>query len=370
MKRYLACLMAMALLLTGCQGTGAGSSQSPTQSPAQSQQSTQSQQSGQDLSGQEEPDTAPVSLGWVSESRGSWPFEQTLETIQFYDHTDPALDDANESLRFDAENHAGYYDAAVAKGEDQCRIDGDFWGSLWAYPMSGERYLNTVTVQRTHYYFRTDQPRTWNIVQSNYVYDKEEARLIELDEAFAMAGVELGELEKEIWEYTENQNIGTYEDLSSIGFYMAPEGHPVFIIGGIVRGYEDPYGWPTFFNWEKGEIRWSGEEPVPLYLVDTAQDGLSCLQGMGQYDGAAMISEMEAFDTLAEIAEVQDMISRGMVMTSFGDTEYLDGEEHLCIAVGTEHEDQFVTEFLYAVSWYSVYCMDPISGEWVPVGFG
>ena len=373
MKRLLVYLLVMTLLLAGCGEKAPDSTTSQEELPPAAEESlpqeapeeSESDTDLQDSSGE------AVSFGWERQSRGGWPLEQTLETLQFCGHTDPVLDDANETMRLDTENNAGYYDAAVAKGEDQCQIDGDVWSSQWIYPMSGERYLNAVTVQRTHYYFRTDQARTWNVVMSNYVYDKEEARLIELDEALAMAGMSQGELEKEIWEYAENQNIGIYEKLSSIGFYMAPEGHPVFIIGGTVRGPEDPYGWPTFFNWENGEIRWPGEEPVPLYLVDTDwNDELSCLQGMGQYDGAAIISVQEAFDTLCEIYEVQDYLSQGMTLMDDGTTAWIDGEEHVCIALGTDHEDHFVTEFLYAVSWLSVYCMDPLSGDWIPVGFG
>ena len=368
MKKRLIGALALALLLSGCQGTGTDSSVQPSSpsAPAQSQQQTQSPQKSPPQ--QEEPE--PVSLGWVSQSRGEWPFEVTVEQLQFYGSDDPALEEANDYMATDVESVLFYYETAREKGEDKCREDGDTWGSLWAYPMTTERYLNAATVYRGNMYFRTGDITTWDLVYSNFVYDKEEARLISLEDAFAMAGVDQGALEQEIWEYTDRQNLGVYEDLSSLGFYMAPEGHPVFIIGGIVRSPEAEYGWPTFFNWENGEIRWSGEEPVPLYLVDTAQDALSCQQGMGQYDGAAMISEAEAMDTLAQIAEVQDMLSQGMVMVSDGDTEYIDGEEHLCIAVGTDHKDQFVTEFLYAVSWYSVYCMDPMSGEWITVGFG
>ena len=91
---------------------------------------------------------------------------------------------------------------------------------------------------------------------------------------------------------------------------------------------------------------------------------------MGQYDGAAIISVQEAFDTLCEIYEVQDYLSQGMTLMDDGTTAWIDGEEHVCIALGTDHEDHFVTEFLYAVSWLSVYCMDPLSGDWIPVGFG
>lgn len=31
-------------------------------------------------------------------------------------------------------------------------------------------------------------------------------------------------------------------------------------------------------------------------------------------------------------------------------TKYIDDEEHVCISLHTDHDDQFVSEFLYTVS--------------------
>jgi hypothetical protein len=364
MKRILSCLC-LILFLTGCTGSS-GDSSPPPEKEEQRQQQTQVPEQ----TPPEDPAPPEVSLVWESVSQGVWPFEQTVELLQFSGSELPELLDANDEMLENAENQMAWFEAAYEKGEDLCYADGDSWGSLWAYPVTTDRYLSAVTVQREHMQFRIDDPYSWNIVSSNFVYDKEEQRLISLDEALDRMDTSVGDLAQAIWEFTANQNIGTYEDLSSIGFYMDPEGYPVFIIGAVVYGHGPSVGWPTFFNWDNGEIRWSGEEPLPLYLVDTAQDGLACLAGMGQYDGAAIISEEEAFETLGEIAEVQDFLSQGMTMVSYGITETIDGEEHLCIELGTNYNGQFVSEQIYAVSWYSVYCMDPVSGGWIPVGFG
>ena len=209
----------------------------------------------------------------------------------------------------------------------------------------------------------------WNMV-SSIVYDKEERRIVSLEDAFAMAGMDQGQLERELMAFTRQQNIGVYEDLSSLAFYMAEDDEPVFMVGAVVN---IPWGrvpWTTFFTWDGGEIAWPHDHPMPLGIVDTMQDGLSCLAGMGQYDGAAMISEEEAFDVLAEIYDVQSYIAQGMSMVSYGTTEYLDGEDHLLIELGTEYGNSFDTEFIYAVSWGSVYQLDGLNGEWIPVGFG
>ena len=374
MKKLLIYLLVMTLLLAGCGEKEPDSTTSQEELPPAAEESLPQEApeepaaDGTDL---QDPSEEDVSFGWERQSRGAWPFEQTVELLQFYGSENPELTAANEAMLEEAEHQMACLDAAVEKGEEQCWADGDSWGSLWVYPVTTDRYLSAVTVNREHMQFRIDDPYTWNLVVNNFVYDKEEQRLISLEEALDRMDMSVGDLERAVWEFADNQNIGTYEKLSSIGFYMDPEGYPVFILGAIVYGHGPSVGWPTFFNWDNGEIRWPGEEPMPLYLVDSDwADELSCLQGMGQYDGAAIISEQEAFDTLVEIVDVQELLAQGMVMTNYGVTENIDGEEHVCIAVGTDHGDQFVTEFLYAVSWLSVYCMDPIDGEWVPVGFG
>ena len=362
-------LLILALLLSGCGSKDTVSDPAPENDPPASEQTPAETPEKPDHSLPEQT-TEDVWLEWEGDTWGVWPYEQTVELLQFCGKDDPDLAEANEWMLEEAEHQLLRFETAYEKGEDQCRQDGESWASLWAYPVTTDRYLSAILIQREHMHFRIDELQPWNLVSCNFVYDKEEQRLISLEEALEWMGLTVGDLEQEIWEYTDRQNIGTYEDLSSIGFYMDPEGYPVFIIGAVVYEPMAPAGWPTFFNWDNGEIRWSGEEPIPLYLVDTQWDGLACLTGMGQYDGAAMISEEEAFETLGQIVEVQDYLSQGMTMVSYGITETIDGEEHLCIELGTNHEDQFVTEQIYAVSWYSVYCMDSVYGDWIPVGFG
>lgn len=81
--------------------------------------------------------------------------------------------------------------------------------------------------------------------------------------------------------------------------------------------------------------------------------------------------EQICFDTLNEIVEIQDYLMQGMSICYDNTTEIIDGEECYVFAVGTDHEDQFVREAYYAVSLdRSVYCLDPITGEWHTVAFG
>lgn len=363
-------LLALTLLLSGCGSKAAVSDPVQKEDPPPSaEQSSSGMPEKPDLAPPEET-TEDVWLDWKGSSRGVWPFGQTVELLQFCGSKDPELAETNEWMLTDVENQISRFKTAYEKGEDRCRLEGDSWSSLWAYPVTTDRYLSAVTIQREHMQFRIDDPYTWNLVSSSFVYDKEEQRLISLDEALNWMGMSVGDLERAIWEFAAKQNIGTYEDLSSIGFYMAPAGYPVFIIGAVVYGHGPSVGWPTFFNWDNGEIRWPDDEPMPLGLVDTTWEELSCLQSMRQYDGAAIISQSEAFATLREIVEVQDSLLQGMNLMSYGTTASINGEEHVCLALVTHLEDCFVTERIYAVSWNSVYCMDSVSGEWLPVGFG
>ncbi len=103
---------------------------------------------------------------------------------------------------------------------------------------------------------------------------------------------------------------------------------------------------------------------------DPNLDDPAFLESMRQYGDAAVISPEEAAEILSEIYEVQDYLTRGMQMLFDGSTEWIDGEYCRCIALGTDHEDGFVREAYYAVSYYVVYRMDPITGEWQEVAFG
>lgn len=314
--------------------------------------------------------TDGVYLDWEGVSEGTWPFAVTLETIQFHGHDDPELEAVNSALRMEADVQREYYENALNKGEDRCRADGNTWASLWAYPITAERYLNALTVVRNHMQFRVDTANTWNLV-TGVVYDREEKRTLTREDAFSLANVTERDVLKDVEAFCARQEIGVFEDLSSLFFYMEPDGNPVFIIGGVVRMTETALGWPTFFNWNQGEIYWSGEEPVPLYLVDTQRDGLSCLQGMWQYDGAAIISLQEAFETLREIVEVQEYLAGGMEMMDDGTTVWLNSEEYRCFVLGTrDNNGVFTAKHRYAVSFRSVYRMDTQLNDWVPVGFG
>lgn len=73
-------------------------------------------------------------------------------------------------------------------------------------------------------------------------------------------------------------------------------------------------------------------------------------------------------DVLLAQSEVQDRLSLGMALRDVDGMETIRGEACVLFALGTEHPDQFVAEYYYAVSPSGlVYRMDYLTGEWEPI---
>lgn len=383
MKRYIVCLLMLALLLSGCggQGENAGgqpeltprpnalmpSNQGTTPSSDQEDETTQTPETPQGGGAAEK--TTPY-LTWDVQATGEWPMDCTLETLQFVGFEDEELSDANQQMRENTECEWQRYQDCVALSEEERFEQSASWGDIWAYPVSGQRYLNAVWVWRERTHFYTDEEEPWKLVDS-IVYDTAQSRVVSLEETLGRMSVDPGDLEQAVWEFATEQQIGRCGKHNSLAFYIEEDGTPVFMIGAIVNQPEIPIPWTTFFTWRDGVVEWTAEHPLPLYLVDTHhQDELSCLKGMGQYDGTAVISEEEAAGILSEIYEVQEYLSQGMQMMFDGTSEWLDEEYCVCIALGTDHEENFVREAYYAVSYDTVYRLNSVTGAWEEVGFG
>lgn len=67
-------------------------------------------------------------------------------------------------------------------------------------------------------------------------------------------------------------------------------------------------------------------------------------------------------------SEVQEKLDQGMVIRDVDGMDTIRGEACVLFALGTEHPDQFVAEYYYAVSSSgAVYRMDYLTGEWEPI---
>lgn len=311
-----------------------------------------------------------VAFDLTMETLGVFPTDCTLETLQFTGHADSELDEANESLRIDTESQRARYLEALTMTEEERFFNGASWGSQLAYPVTQGRYLNAVTVQAEHMCYRVEGDRTWNLV-SSIVYDSEENRIIPIEEALALAGVEHGDIERAVWEYVKQRGLGTYENWSSLDFLMLEDGTPMFMLGAIVYREGEPTAWPTFFTWTNGRVEWTDEHPVPLYMVDMDWEGMACQKTLGQYDEEELlISEEEAAGFLRDIEEVQRCLDQGMTLVFDGTSVRINGTLCRCASLGTDHDNHFVAEIHYAIAPYEAYRMNPLTGQWEPAAFG
>ncbi len=82
-------------------------------------------------------------------------------------------------------------------------------------------------------------------------------------------------------------------------------------------------------------------------------------------------TEEEAMNYLSQVYEVQEYLEQGMTMLSEGRIEVIEGENCLVITLGTEHEEHFVRELVYAVSGTGmIYSYDLLEDSWNIVGMG
>ena len=73
-------------------------------------------------------------------------------------------------------------------------------------------------------------------------------------------------------------------------------------------------------------------------------------------------------EVLLAQSEVQERLELGMAIRDVDGMETIQGEACVLFALGTDHPDQFVAEYYYAVSPSGlVYRMDDLTGEWEPI---
>ena len=77
-----------------------------------------------------------------------------------------------------------------------------------------------------------------------------------------------------------------------------------------------------------------------------------------------------AAELLTEAAEVRERIDAGMTLLYTGEEAVIDGRDCMLFALGTEHEEQFVREYLYGVCDNLIYAYDALADAWSPLGMG
>lgn len=79
-------------------------------------------------------------------------------------------------------------------------------------------------------------------------------------------------------------------------------------------------------------------------------------------------TNQDAMDTLSSEQSVKKLLNKGMKMLATDETECIFGEMCALIAIGTDHEENFVRESYYAVSSTgAIYLFDVVDDKWVPV---
>lgn len=77
-----------------------------------------------------------------------------------------------------------------------------------------------------------------------------------------------------------------------------------------------------------------------------------------------------ATEILMEYAEVSERVKQGMTLMYTEEKQIIDGRECYIFALGTNHEEQFVREYLYGVCDNLVYSYDALNDLWYVLGVG
>lgn len=140
----------------------------------------------------------------------------------------------------------------------------------------------------------------------------------------------------------------------SVTFMTGEDGYPLdmWYYGGLLDGecltIHEMEG-EAFFPFTSGSVE-------KFYLHPVAAAGEN-------YDYSS-----KEIDVLLAQSEVQERLELGMAIRDVDGMDTIRGEACVLFALGTEHPDQFVAEYYYAVSSSGlVYRMDYLTGEWEPI---
>ncbi|NLB82649.1 MAG: hypothetical protein GX791_00220 [Synergistaceae bacterium] len=73
-----------------------------------------------------------------------------------------------------------------------------------------------------------------------------------------------------------------------------------------------------------------------------------------------------------DVEEIREYLNAGMAILFTGETAVIEDEECYLVMLGTNHEDHFVREIIYAVNTVTrqVYRFDVLNDTWEPVAMG
>lgn len=116
---------------------------------------------------------------------------------------------------------------------------------------------------------------------------------------------------------------------------------------------------------------------INVFPMLSGKDGRLCAAD-GIYDFTVYADDnSEADDNISAAAElllqtdeVRDRSQQGMTLLCTGESRIIDGHDCIIFALGTDHDDQFVSEYFYGVCGDLVYWYDALSDSWSILGAG
>ncbi len=101
-----------------------------------------------------------------------------------------------------------------------------------------------------------------------------------------------------------------------------------------------------------------------------AADGVYDFSFYADNSGETDVDVRIATELLLEVYEVQERSQQGMTLLYTGQKQTIDGRECMIFALGTTHDSQFVSEYLYGVCDNLIYWYDAVSDSWNVIGAG
>ncbi len=121
----------------------------------------------------------------------------------------------------------------------------------------------------------------------------------------------------------------------------------------------------------------SPDEDIDEFPMRSGKDGSLCVaEGVLDFtiygdNGAEDDKNIKiATEILLESAEVSERVKQGMTLMYTEEKQIIDGRECYIFTLGTNHEEQFVREYLYGVCDNLIYSYDALNNSWNVLGVG
>ena len=114
-----------------------------------------------------------------------------------------------------------------------------------------------------------------------------------------------------------------------------------------------------------------GSSALEFHPMISLENG-RMVQEKGCYDFSVYAQDFveAARERLLAADEVKDALQRGRKLLSTGDSQTIDGQDCPIFALGTDGDEQFVREQLYAVADTQIYAYSAITDSWESLGVG